>query len=224
MGQAHCERYIMVNGQSNPPAEQHESPVQHSAKSLIAFEERVKQAFLDKRILAPVHLSGNNEEQLIEIFKDVRPQDWVFSTWRSHYHALLKGIPEDELFQMILDGRSMYLNSRKHKFVCSSIVGGILPIACGVALANKRLGLDERVFVFIGDMTRRTGIFNETTYYGGGHDLPMKIIVEDNGLSTNTPTEKVWSEKDHPDWLNEHRYSYVRDFPHVGVGQYVAFG
>ena len=197
--------------------------VQHTKESLIAFEERVKQAFLDKRILAPVHLSGNNEEQLIEIFKDVRPQDWVFSTWRSHYHALLKGIPEDELFQMILEGRSMYLNSRKHKFVCSSIVGGILPIACGVALANKRLNLDERVFVFIGDMTARTGIFDEFSQYAVGHDLDVKVIIENNGLSTNTPTENVWGRKENIRLWPE-TYSYTRDFPHVGVGQYVAFG
>lgn len=195
---------------------------QHTKESLIAFEERVKQAFLDKRILAPVHLSGNNEEQLLDIFRNIRPQDWVFSTWRSHYHALLKGIPEDELFNMILDGRSMYINSRPHKFVASSIVGGILPIACGVALANKRLGLDERVWVFVGDMTARCGIYREFEQYCGGHGLPVEVVIEDNGLSTNTPTYKVWGGEEAVG-LWPTRYEYVRDFPHVGVNQFVHF-
>ena len=46
------------------------------------------------KIKAPIHLSGNNENELIKIFKKVnKKNDWVLSTWRNHYHALLKGIP-----------------------------------------------------------------------------------------------------------------------------------
>ena len=191
-------------------------------EGLIAFEERVKQAFLDKQIHAPVHLSGGNEEQLIEIFKDVRDKDWVFSTWRSHYHALLKGIPEEELFKEILAGRSMYLNNARHKFVCSSIVGGILPIACGVALGAKLKGLDEKIWVFVGDMTARTGIYHEFVEYCRGFDLPVSVVIEDNHLSTNTPTSEAWGLQ-HAQ-IPIHRYKYERQYPHVGVGTFVAFG
>ncbi|MEK7766161.1 MAG: insulinase family protein, partial [bacterium] len=63
----------------------------------LAFEQRVKDAFLEGRIRAPIHLSGGNEDQLIEVFSSVRPDDWVLSTWRSHYHALLHGIDPDWL-------------------------------------------------------------------------------------------------------------------------------
>lgn len=216
----------------------------HTKESLIAFEERVKQAFLDKRIRAPVHLSGGNEEQLIDIFKKVQPGDWVFSTWRSHYHALLKGIPEEWIFNEILEGRSMYLMSNEHHFFCSAIVGGILPIACGVAMGIRRhtdeLKVEERtagyygdwpwgsvegdvptVWVFIGDMTSRTGIFNEFAQYCSGHELPVKVVIEDNGLSTNTPTQKVWGEAEKWIWINRHKYT--RTYPHTGVGQHVTF-
>ncbi len=206
---------------------------------LIAFEERVKQAFLDKQIHAPVHLSGGNEDALLDIFKDVQPQDWVFSGWRSHYHALLKGIPEDYLFQMIIEGRSMYVMSREHRVFCSSIVGGILPIACGVAMWIKRKGRgdavkprwerdrkDEKVWVFVGDMTARTGLFHEFKNYCLWHGLPAEIVIEDNGLSTNTPTDKAWG-KEIPQeaWcpLPPKHYRYVRAWPHVGVGQHVEF-
>ena len=111
----------------------------HTVDSLIAFEKRVEQAFLDKRIRAPVHLCSKSQaEPLIEIFKDIRPQDFVFCTWRSMFHALLKGIPEEELFQMILDGRSMFIMSKANNFMSSAIVGGCLPIAMGVAAGIKR--------------------------------------------------------------------------------------
>lgn len=196
--------------------------VQHTVESLRAFEERVKQAFLDKRIRAPVHLSYGNEEHLLQIFRKIDVErDWVFSTWRSHYHALLKGFGEDELFNMILDGRSMYINNARHKFVASSIVGGILPIACGVALGAKLKALDEQVWVFVGDMTARTGIYHEFIQYCSGHILPVHVVIEDNGLSTNTPTAQVWGKG--PRFIDVYRYKYERQTPHVGVGTYVSF-
>ena len=61
---------------------------------LIDFETDIETRFLNKEIKAPIHLSNGNEDELIEIFKFISRQDWVFSTWRSHYHALLKEIPE----------------------------------------------------------------------------------------------------------------------------------
>ena len=84
---------------------------------LLEFEKKVKKVYEEGKILAPVHLSGNNEDILIEIFKGIDRDDWVFSSWRNHYHALLHGIDEDELFNKILDGRSMSINSRIEIFI-----------------------------------------------------------------------------------------------------------
>lgn len=200
----------------------------HTRETLIAFEDRVKQAFLARQIASPVHLSGGNEEDLLSIFygnDTVRKEDWVFSTWRSHYHALLKGIPEEEVFSQILDGRSMHLMSAEHRFLCSSIVGGILPIACGVAMGAKRLKVADRVWVFVGDMTARTGLFHEFLAYCDGHDLPVQVVIEDNGFSTNTPTQEVWGQEVeyHSSRIPILHYRYVRVLPHVGVGRHVQF-
>ena len=107
-------------------------------EDLINFEKKVKEVYEAGKIRAPVHLSGNNEDILIEIFKSVDKNDWVFSSWRNHYHALLHGIEEDELFRKILDGRSMSVNSKDRNFYSSSIVGGIIPIALGSAMALKK--------------------------------------------------------------------------------------
>jgi len=202
----------------------------------------VKQAFLDKKIKAPVHLAGGNENQLIGIFANVKPQDWIFSTWRSSYHCLLKGMSEEELFAEILAGRSMYIMNKKHRILCSSIVGGILPIACGVAMGIQRkepinkygspIGrychrwmqdrTTEKVWVFVGDMCANTGLFHEFKQYILGHKLPVEIVVENNGFSTNTPTLEVWgSPCDHI--LPPIEYSYRRVHPHCGVSKNVIF-
>lgn len=117
-------------------------------KNLIDFELDIKKIYEAGKIKAPIHLSGNNEDQLIKIFKKINKNDWVFSTWRNHYHALLKGIPRDWLKKEIIAGRSMGINNIKYKFYSSAIVAGIIPIALGVAKALK-LKKKNRKFGFL---------------------------------------------------------------------------
>lgn len=193
-------------------------------KELIDFELEIKKIYEAGKIRAPIHLSGNNEDQLIKIFKNIKRNDWVFSTWRNHYHALLKGIPKDWLKKEIIAGRSMGINNIKHRFYSSAIVAGIIPIALGVAksLKIKKKSSSNKVWVFIGDMTFETGIFHECYKYAKNHKLPIKFVIEDNGLSTNTPTKKVWIKKSKipKDIIY---YKYKRKFPHHGTGGWILF-
>jgi len=188
---------------------------------LTSFTEEIKELFNSGQIHSPVHLSAGNEKQLIEIFKEVKPEDWVFSTHRSHYHALLKGIPKEWLREQILQDRSMHINSREHKFFTSAIVGGVCPIALGVALGIKRRNGPEHVWCFVGDMAARTGIFYESVQYAEGFDLPMTFVVEDNGLSVNTPTAESWGEPTHNGKIRY--YEYTKLLPHSGTGEVIKF-
>lgn len=191
---------------------------------LVNFEKEVKVAYDSGKIKAPIHLSGNNEKQLINIFKKIKKNDWVFSTWRSHYHALLHGLDQKWLYNEILSGRSMGIINKKRNFFCSAIVGGILPIALGVALSIKRQNQKKKVWVFIGDMTYETGVFHETYKYSNNFKLPIRFVIEDNGLSTNTPTTKAWGAKFKIlKKKNIIRYSYKRNFPHHGTGSWILF-
>ena len=197
--------------------------IKFTKKDLIIFEEEVKKYYEDAKIKAPVHLSKGNEKEIIEIFQYVHPGDWVFSSWRNHYHALLHDLDSELLMEDIIDGRSMSTNSIDPKFYSSSIVAGIIPIAVGAAYALKMKKSERRVWCFIGDMTFETGIFYESYKYVKNFNLPLQFVVEDNNLSTNTPTAKTWGgiKREVPDDVIY--YSYERGYPHHGTGNWVLF-
>lgn len=190
-------------------------------EELLKFEEEIKDLFLDKKILAPVHLTKGNEEQLIEIFKDIKKNDWVFSTHRSHYHALLKGVGKEWLKNEILERRSISIHNKEYKFFSSAIVAGVIPIAVGAAFGIKRQKKKDMVWVFIGDMAAEMGIAYECMKYAGGFNLPIVFVVEDNGVSVDTPTQKVWGESGKKAKII--RYKYERGYPHQGCGMWVTF-
>jgi len=204
-------------------------------EDLISFENEIKDLYLEKKIRAPIHLSDSNEQQLIDIFKMVDREDWVFSSWRSHYHALLHGIDREWLKQACLEGKSITIHKPDQRFFASAIVGGIAPIAMGTALALKRKGENRHVWCFIGDMTAECGIVYESMKYAENFDLPITFVVEDNGFSVGTPTDDVWgrttidqSEAPHirrTKLLNTKviSYTYHKQYPHVGAGVYVTF-
>jgi len=199
-------------------------------EELIKFEQEIADIYCDGKIHAPVHLSDGNEDALIEIFKQVKKSDWVFSTWRSHYHALLHGVPREKLKEEILRGNSITLNFPEQRFFTSAIVGGIVPIATGVALGLSLKKELRHVWCFIGDMTAETGAFYESAKYAENHKLPITFVVEDNDESVGTPTKVVWgyAADQKPDYLLRQRnnivyYHYKKMYPHVGAGKWVTF-
>lgn len=162
-------------------------------QQLIDFEDKVKEIYLQGKIKAPIHLSANNEDQLIFIFdKYINKEDYVFTTWRSHHHINLKGVPQEQTMKDILDGKSITLFNKEHKIISSAIVCGILPIAVGTAMGIKRNKGTNKVYCFIGDMASESGIFYESVKYAIRNDLPIQFIIEDNGLSTNSLTQECW--------------------------------
>jgi pyruvate dehydrogenase E1 component alpha subunit len=198
-----------------------------TVESLKQFESDVANLFNSGQILAPVHLSDGSEDALIEIFKDFKEGDWVFCSWRSHYQALLSGIPREEVLSEIVAGRSIALCFPKHNFFSSAIVGGQIPLAVGAALALKMRGSESQVWCFVGDMTSETGIFQTAIRYAESHHLPITFVVEDNGLSVLTETRKVWNteklayEKSDSPLLRSLKYK--SKYPHAGAGIRVQF-
>ena len=196
-------------------------------KNLIDFENNIVDLFNSSKIKAPIHLHSNNENTLIKIFKKINKNDWVFSSWRSHYHCLLKGVPEKQLTREILNGNSISLCFPKYKIYSSAIVGGSLPIATGLALSIKKKKLKNKVYVFLGEMTSETGIAHECIKYSINKKLPIHFIIEDNEKSVCTDTRKTWSmkkltyEKKNSKFITY--YKYKLKFPHAGTGKRIQF-
>ncbi len=195
--------------------------------ALIAFETEIANEFNAGEIPYPVHLESGNENQLIEIFKDVQSIDWIFGSWRLHLKCLLKGVSCEALKGAIRRGESMALCFPKERVYGSAIVGGTVPIALGVALGIKRYGGEEKVWCFLGDMTFRSGIAHECITYAANFELPITWVVEDNGVSVCTDTREAWGlgrkrGSEGPtkvfDRGSVRYYQYQSKYPHAGAG------
>ena len=196
-----------------------------TVQDLIDFEQKIANSYEQGKISGPVHLRNGNEQQLIEIFATIGKNDYVFSTWGSHLHALLKGVPPHRVEAEINSGNSITLMFPEYKFFTSAIVGGTCPVATGIAWAVKQKKEKDHVYVFVGDMASFTGIFYETVNYAANFDLPITFIIEDNGKSVGTPTHKTWNcstdlYKYHP---KVKYYQYELGYPHSGVGKFIEF-
>tara|TARA_B100000941_G_scaffold178711_1_gene128061 strand:- start:477 stop:1079 length:603 start_codon:yes stop_codon:yes gene_type:complete len=197
-------------------------------KDLINFEEEIASLFNQGKIRAPVHLYQGNEDKIIEIFKKINKQDWVFCSWRSHYQCLLKGVPKEEVKNEILSGRSISLCFPEYKIYSSALVGGSIPIAVGTAMSLKlKKEKSTMVYCFMGEMTSETGIAHECIKYSRNFDLPIHFVIEDNSLSVCTDTRKTWQQKNLSFEGSNDKfvtfYSYKSKWPHAGAGKRIQF-
>lgn len=200
----------------------------YSPVELTMFEAEVAAAFNAGEIRAPVHLYDGNEEQMIQIFRKIEDNDYVFCSWRNHYQCLLKGVPSDDVKKEILRGNSISLNFPQYRVYSSAIVGGVLPVALGTSLAIKRSALTEHVWCFMGDMTAETGIAHECVKYARAFDLPITFVVEDNNKSVVTDTRHTWGLDQLTFELPNNQakiiyYKYLSKFPHAGAGKRINF-
>lgn len=206
-------------------------------EQLIATEEEIRLLWEAGELPYLVHLQGGNEKEIIEIFKDLKPTDWVFASHRCHYayllHTYLRYLAHcflgdsqahdkslesarESLIEKVKNGRSMFLYNPR--FLCSAIVAGTASIAAGMALAIKRRGGSELVYAFIGDAGAEEGHFLEAVQFAWWHQLPVHFYIEDNCSSCGVTKDQrrngsKW------DWQyppNVTRYEYTPTFPHAG--------
>lgn len=165
------------------------------------FRERLRAFELELQRRMPefncsVHLCLGQEDVPEIMAEMLKPQDWVFSTHRSHGHYLAKGGNEQALLAEI-EGREDGINGGFSgsqsfcdpaiRFHSTAIVGGLIGVAAGAALAAKLQGKDEIAVCCIGDAATEQGIFWETLNFAALHKLPLVFLCENNGLSVHAP-------------------------------------
>ena len=190
---------------------------QWTKEELINFENEIGDLYLDNKLPFLFHLSGGNEEQLIDVFKNIKEGDYVVSSHRNHYHALLHGISPEIVKERILNGRSMFIYDRKKNFFCSAIIGGTPAIATGIALALKKKKSKQKVWCFVGDATEDSGHLFEAIRYVDGLELPCTFIIENNNRSVEATNEERWGKTAEYKWDSPSviKYNYEITYPHA---------
>lgn len=192
----------------------------YTPQSLIEFETKIQQLWRSGELPSLLHLSGGNEQQLIDIFDEAEEGDWFFFSHRNHYHSILAGIPEAQVIEEVKSDRSMFRFSRKHRVFSSAILAGNCGIAVGIALALKASGSKNRVWVFMGDGAEEQGHFYEAVLFVSGHNLPVEFVIEDNSIQVDT--SKLLRRGMERGLLDAEpcvrRYHYKPVYPHAGDG------
>ena len=189
-------------------------------KELIQFEQDVASHWEEGDLPYLIHLSGGNEDFLIDLFnEDIKNDDWIFSTHRNHHHPLLSGVPRHELLAKILAGKSMFVFDAARNFYTSSVLGGTCAIAAGVAYALKEEGSPNWVWCFLGDGAEEQGHFYEAVMFVQGHDLPCMFVIEDNNRSVDSTIEERMPTNFRMEWPScVMRNRYTPTYPHAGNG------
>jgi pyruvate dehydrogenase E1 component alpha subunit len=188
-------------------------------------EEEIVSRYPKQLMRCPVHLSISQEAIAVGVCHHLRKEDSVFSTHRSHAHYLAKN---GDLDKMILeihgkiggcqDGRagSMHLNDKSVNVMSIPIVASAVPLAVGVALANKIDGNGNIVVCFFGDAAVEEGVFSESMNFASLMQLPIIFVCEDNSYSVDTHIKKRQPDRNLVDLGKAHNiFSMVIDSHNV---------
>jgi len=168
------------------------------------FEERCVELYSAGAIRGFVHLYIGEEAVACGVMPSLRPEDNVVATYREHGHALARGLPATALMAEMYGkvegtsrgrGGSMHLFDRdRHFYGGNAIVGGGLPIAAGLALADHLQGRDQVTACFFGEGAVAEGEFHETMNLAALWRLPVLFCCENNLYAMGTALERSESE------------------------------
>ncbi|MGV1049803.1 MAG: thiamine pyrophosphate-dependent dehydrogenase E1 component subunit alpha [Solirubrobacterales bacterium] len=144
-----------------------------------------------------LHLASGQEGVAAGMIGQLRDDDALVSTHRSHQHAIAKGTPLVPLLAEIFErgtglcggfGGHMHLFDPEHKFSCTGIVGASLPVAVGHAYAATLADEGDSVAVAVtGDGGTSTGAFHESLNLAAAWGLPLVVLVENNRYAISVP-------------------------------------
>ena len=161
------------------------------------FEEHLLAEFSAGKLVGTTHTYIGQEADAAGIFSITDPGDVVFSSHRCHGHFLAYGGDPYRLAAELMGkstglvggrGGSQHIHWRN--FYSNGIQGGIVPVATGMALAEKVHRTGKIVLAFIGDGTLGEGVLYESLNIAALWKLPILFVLENNGYAQTTPVEK----------------------------------
>jgi len=165
------------------------------------FEEKTAEMYQRAQIGGFCHLNIGEEASIVGTISALRKQDYVYSTYREHGHALAKGITANAVMAELFGketgtsrgrGGSMHLFSQEHRFYGGyAIVGQALPIACGTGYAITYKGTDEVVMSIFGDGATNIGGFHEALNVAKLWHLPIVFVCVNNLYGMGTAVNRA---------------------------------
>jgi pyruvate dehydrogenase E1 component alpha subunit len=170
------------------------------------FEEKCAELYSAAKIRGFLHLYIGEEAVAVGAMRALTPKDTVVATYREHGHALLRGVPSTAILAEMFGkqegcsrgrGGSMHLFDASHRFFGgNAIVGGGLPVAVGVALADKLAHRSQVTACFFGDGAVAEGEFHESMNLAALWKLPVLFCCENNLYGMGTALRRAESETD----------------------------
>ena len=161
------------------------------------FEERLLAEFSTGKLAGTTHTYIGQEADAAAIFSIAGNDDVVFSNHRCHGHFLAYGGDPYRLAAELMGkatglvgGRGGSQHIQWRNFYSNGIQGGIVPVATGMAFAEKTRKTGNIVMAFIGDGTLGEGVLYESLNIAGLWQLPLLIVLENNRYAQTTPIEK----------------------------------
>lgn len=170
------------------------------------FEEKCAELYTQEKIRGFLHLYIGEEAVAVGAMQSLRPEDAVVATYREHGHALVRGVSADAIMAEMYGkqegcsrgrGGSMHLFDAKTRFYGgNAIVGGGLPVAIGLALADKLAGRPNVTACFFGEGAAAEGEFHESLNLAALWKLPVLFVCENNLYAMGTALALTESETD----------------------------
>jgi len=165
------------------------------------FEERAQEQYTKAKIGGYCHLNIGEEATVVGGITALKPNDWIFTSYREHGHAIARGVDPKNVMAELFGketgtshgrGGSMHLVDYSRRFMGGyGIVGGHLPLAVGGAWAVKYRKQKDVIFCMFGDGATNIGAFHESLNMAKVFDLPVVWFCVNNRYGMGTPVEKA---------------------------------
>jgi len=188
------------------PDRDHALHLLHEMLRVRRFEEKCVELYSAGKIRGFLHLYIGQEAVAVGTMQSLEPDDAIVATYREHGHALVRGVSAQSIMAEMYGtvegcshgrGGSMHLFDKTTRFYGgNAIVGGGLPLAVGLALADHMRGRRRVTACFFGEGAVAEGEFHESLNLAALWNLPVLFCCENNLYAMGTALERSEAETD----------------------------
>lgn len=191
---------------SNLPGRDEGLQLLRAMQRIRRFEDRAAELYSAMKIRGFLHLYNGQEAVAVGVLRALRQDDAVVATYREHGHALAAGLPMGEVMAELYGreqgssggrGGSMHIFDAAHRFYGGqAIVAGGLPLAVGLALADRMQQRPRVTACFFGEGAAAEGEFHEALNLAALWALPVLFVCENNLYAMGTALGRSQAETD----------------------------